>query len=83
MCMTLTTSDIVWDREMLLEISGLALSALMVREALIDVPDNHLPQLEYVSKISSVWDIVLNIYERGDTLPTREELQTLRNIVQD
>ena len=83
LAITLDISDVEWDRMMLLEKSGHALSALMIREALIDIPDNHLPLRQDATKISSVWSIVRNIYERGDTLPTHEELQTLRNIVQD
>ena len=80
---TMNATDVEWDKMMILETGGHALSALMLREALIDIPDDHLPLTQDASKISSVWNIVRNIYARGDSLPSNEELQALRTIVQD
>ena len=66
-----------WNRKMFLELATHALSALMLRESMGVVPNDHMPQPEDTKYISTVWDIIKNVYARDDTIPTVEEYRML------
>lgn len=72
-----STLETSWNQTMFLELSAHALSALMLRENIEDIPVDHLPLREDTEYISRVWCIVKNVYARGDTIPTDEEYRML------
>jgi hypothetical protein len=65
------------------EIGSHALSALMLRQTMPNVPMNQLPDNRDFLKVFQSWNIVRNIYTRGDRRPNNDESNDLYSILSD
>ena len=65
------------------DIGSFALSALMLRQTLTNVPMNCLPDNRDYLAVFTAWNIVRNIYARGDSVPNNDESNDLYAILSD